>query len=150
MQKILEIQGESYQNHFDNLRDKIYEKVDVTPQETILLADFIQTHNLDESVALNNITPRYAKLLTLKLWKLDALEDIGISIYSDLTVTNKIIKHDRLNGTNLKELVQRAVNEDIRLSTACKRMAEELEENIILHLTYEAEVYNMVDVEGVI
>jgi hypothetical protein len=147
--KILEIQGESYQNRFDNLRDKIYEKVDVTPQETILLTDFIQTQGIDEEVALSNITQRYVPIILLKLWKIDALQDVGLSIYDDVKVVTKVLAHPRLNTTNLQEIVDRANDDECDLHTACKHIEEELIDNLKTHLSYEP-VYNMVDVEGVI
>lgn len=151
MQKILEIQGESYQNHFDNLRDKICEKVDIDFQDNILLSDFIQQNNLDEDIAISNITQEKLGVLMHHLWVIDALCDVGLSIYDDLTVMDKIIKHNRLNDTHLKELVSLAVYEDCSLSSACKRMGQHLAENVENFLTFEPEVWNWTDdVEGVI
>ena len=78
-QKIVRIQGESYQARFDELRNKISKKVDIAFQDNILLADFIQNNNIDVDIALSNITQETLGVIIHHLWIIDALQDVYCS-----------------------------------------------------------------------
>lgn len=133
--------GEAYQTSFDNLRDEISNKVELSDLDTILLADFIQFNNLNKGVALANLKKDNAKPLVNCLKKAESLRTVCLW-REDITILDKIRRDDHFSTHDLEEIIEYASGSGsigrgiMSVRSACAHFEEELTDAVRDCLTF--------------
>ena len=130
---------DAYQESFDELTHNIEEKIGVTFQDIILIADFIQEHQINKETALKNINNETAPRMVRLLWRLYYLEELSLET-TDIKCIHKLFHNKWFSDDDLKEIINYAVDTNQSFQQACRHYESKIRKTILIVLNKEEAV----------